>query len=212
MSICLFIYLGFYVAFNTVHVISRQVVGRAEETSTYSWSRFCTVKCLPTANNYQLFHLRQSREPNPSLRGGRRECYHSATVAPRNEYMGPVFKLSYPSVDTFTGRLRKLRRGALMHKIDLSHAFRQLEVEPADYPLLCSLWQGEYCVDGLYLFGHSGVQWAHRFLKIYTLKAGILPPILMSYLGRTWAIKPKKALIPCASFCRTLISLLVLQN
>ena len=28
------IYLGFYVAFNTVQVISRQVVGRAEETST----------------------------------------------------------------------------------------------------------------------------------------------------------------------------------
>ena len=30
----LFIYLGFYVAFNTVQVISRQVVGRAEETPT----------------------------------------------------------------------------------------------------------------------------------------------------------------------------------
>ena len=40
-----FIYLGFYVTFNTVQVISQWVVGRAEETSTYSWSRFCTVKC-----------------------------------------------------------------------------------------------------------------------------------------------------------------------
>ena len=28
------IYLGFYVAFNTVQVISRREVGRAEETST----------------------------------------------------------------------------------------------------------------------------------------------------------------------------------
>ena len=27
---------GFHVAFNTVQVISRRVVGRAEETSTYS--------------------------------------------------------------------------------------------------------------------------------------------------------------------------------
>ena len=33
-SLHLFIYLGFYVAFNTVQVISRRVVGRAEETST----------------------------------------------------------------------------------------------------------------------------------------------------------------------------------
>ena len=35
--------LGFYVPLNTVQVISRRVVGRAEETSTYIWSRFCTV-------------------------------------------------------------------------------------------------------------------------------------------------------------------------
>ena len=78
----LFIYLGFYVAFNTVQVISRRVVGRAEETSTYSSLGLCTVNCRPTASNYQLSHLRPSRGSNPSLRGGRRECYHSATVAP----------------------------------------------------------------------------------------------------------------------------------
>ena len=36
LSIYLFIYLGFYVTFNTVQVISRWVVGRAEETSAYS--------------------------------------------------------------------------------------------------------------------------------------------------------------------------------
>ena len=68
-NLCLFIYLGFFVAFNTVQVISRRVVGRAEETSTYSMLGFCTVNCRPT-------------ESNPGLRGGRRECSHSATVAP----------------------------------------------------------------------------------------------------------------------------------
>ena len=54
----LFVYLGFYVAFNTVQVISQRVVGRAEETSTYSSLGFCTVHCRPTASNYQLSHLR----------------------------------------------------------------------------------------------------------------------------------------------------------
>ena len=82
----LFIYLGFYVAFNTVQVISRRVVGRAEETSTYSSLGFCTVNCRPTTSNYQLSHLRPCRESNPGLRGGRRECYHSATVAPGKVY------------------------------------------------------------------------------------------------------------------------------
>ena len=56
--LCLFVYLGFYVAFNTVQVISRRVVGRAEETSTYSSLGLCTVNCRPTASNYQLSHLR----------------------------------------------------------------------------------------------------------------------------------------------------------
>ena len=65
-----FIYLEFYVAFNTVQVISRRVVGRAEETSTYSSLGFCTVNCRPTASNYQLSHLRPCQELNPSLRGG----------------------------------------------------------------------------------------------------------------------------------------------
>ena len=58
IHINLFIYLGFYVAFNTVQVISRRVVGRAEETSTYSSLGFCTVNCRPTASNYQLSHVR----------------------------------------------------------------------------------------------------------------------------------------------------------
>ena len=78
----LFIYLGFYIAFNTVQVISRWLVGRAEETSTCSSLGFCTVNCPPMVRNYQLSHLRLRQEWNPGLRGGRRECYHSASVAP----------------------------------------------------------------------------------------------------------------------------------
>ena len=53
----LFVYLGFYVTFNTVQVISRRVVGRAEETSTYSSLGLCTLNCRPMASNYQLSHL-----------------------------------------------------------------------------------------------------------------------------------------------------------
>ena len=91
----LFIYFGFYVTFNTVQVISRRVVGRAEETSTYSWSRFCTVNCRPTASNYQLSHLRLCCESNPSLRGGRRECYHFVTVVPQEPLQIQCFYLTY---------------------------------------------------------------------------------------------------------------------
>ena len=100
-----------------------------------------------------------------------------------NEYMGTAFKLCYPSVDTFTDRLRKLGRGALMHKIDLSRAFRQLKVDPADYPLLCLFWQGNYYVDGSYAFGHrTGAMGCSRltdFLRYVHSKQGYY---LMSYI------------------------------
>ena len=50
----LFIYLEFYITFDTVQVISRQVVGNAEETRTYIWSRFCTDQRQATTR----FHTR----------------------------------------------------------------------------------------------------------------------------------------------------------
>ena len=39
-----FVYLGF-TSLSTLQVISRWIVGRAEETSTYSSLGFCTVNC-----------------------------------------------------------------------------------------------------------------------------------------------------------------------
>ena len=65
-----FVYLGFNVAFNTVQVISRRVVGRAEETSTYSSLGLCTVNCRPTASNYQLSHLSPCGDRTPASEVG----------------------------------------------------------------------------------------------------------------------------------------------
>ena len=49
---------GPQVALNTAQVISRRVILWAEKTSTYSWSRFCTVHCQRLLSNYQLSHIR----------------------------------------------------------------------------------------------------------------------------------------------------------
>ena len=63
----------------TGHITMGSWRGRGNQ---YSSLGLCTVNCRPVASNYQLSHLRPYREPNPSLRGGRRECYYSATMAP----------------------------------------------------------------------------------------------------------------------------------
>ena len=51
----LFIYVGFNVPFNTAYVISQSVAFWAEETSTYSWSRFCIVNCRPSGKQLAAF-------------------------------------------------------------------------------------------------------------------------------------------------------------
>ena len=76
------------------------VVGRAEETSTYSSLGFCTVNCRATASNYQLSHLRPCREPNSGLRGGRRECYHSATMARMGRRGSNLFHIVAAPINT----------------------------------------------------------------------------------------------------------------
>ena len=41
----IYIYLFGVLCFNTVKVIPQRLVVWAEDTSTYSWSRLCTVNC-----------------------------------------------------------------------------------------------------------------------------------------------------------------------
>ena len=87
----LFIYLGFYIAFNTVQVISRRVVGRAEETSTYSSLGLCTVNCRPTASNYQLSHLRLCGDRTPASEVGG-ESFTTLPPWPLITYRASVIK------------------------------------------------------------------------------------------------------------------------
>ena len=61
---------------------------------------YCKLPTDEKASNYQLSHSRSGRELNSDLRGGRRECYHSATVSPSNEYkyfeVFTLFEQIYP--------------------------------------------------------------------------------------------------------------------
>ena len=47
-TIYVLFYLSFKVSFNTVQFISQWVFLWAEETSTYSWSRFCKLPTIGT--------------------------------------------------------------------------------------------------------------------------------------------------------------------
>ena len=80
---CLFIYLfGFLRCFQhcTGHITTDSWKGRGNQYIQFVRVLYCK---LPT-NGKQLpaYPLETVRGSNPGLRGGKQECYHSATVAP----------------------------------------------------------------------------------------------------------------------------------
>ena len=70
----------------------------------------------------------------------------------RDTYLGVESALSFPTVNDIMHELRRIGPGANIYKIDISHAFRHLKVDPLDYDLLGLYWNATY-VDTCLPFG-----------------------------------------------------------
>ena len=54
----------------------------------------------------------------------------------KNSYLGTEFVLTFPTIDDVTDQLAQLGPGVHIYKVDISHAFRHLKIDPRDYDLL----------------------------------------------------------------------------
>ena len=91
-SVCLFCLFWVLRRFQhcTGHITTGSWKGRGNQYIEFARVVYCK---LPT-NGKQLpaFPLEPVRGSNPSLRGGRRECYHSSTMAPHNKKCLPFLE------------------------------------------------------------------------------------------------------------------------
>ena len=62
-------------------------------------------------------------------------------------YLGTSYILKYPSVDSITASLRSLGPAAMIYKIDISRAFRQIKIDPGDMDLLGIKFKNKYFLD-----------------------------------------------------------------
>ena len=62
----------------------------------------------------------------------------------KNTYLDSQFDLTFPSVDGITNEVKLLGRGVILYKVDVSHAFRHVKVDPEDYDLLGLELNGTY--------------------------------------------------------------------
>ena len=68
-------------------------------------------------------------------------------------YLGTPYVLHYPSVDHIKDLLQKLGPSACVYKIDISRAFRQIKIDPADIDLLGLKFDNQYFIDRSVVFG-----------------------------------------------------------
>ena len=62
-------------------------------------------------------------------------------------FLGEPVELTYPTVDDIADRIVQLGPGCLLFKRDLKRAYRQLPVDPFDYPLLGYSWRDKLFFD-----------------------------------------------------------------
>ena len=67
--------------------------------------------------------------------------------------MGIPFKLKLPTADDLKSLIQKKGRGCYIYTADISRAYRQLPVDPLDWPLLCISHEGKYYIDISQPFG-----------------------------------------------------------
>ena len=63
------------------------------------------------------------------------------------------FQLKYPTIDHVVEKIRQYGSDALLFKVDLQRAFRNLRVDPANYHLLGLSWRQQTYVDIAMPFG-----------------------------------------------------------
>ena len=68
-------------------------------------------------------------------------------------YLATDFNLTFPTVDNITDALKCLGKGAHLYKIDMSHAFRHIKMDPSDYDLLGLRWRDVTFFDTCLPFG-----------------------------------------------------------
>ena len=70
-----------------------------------------------------------------------------------NQFDCMSFNLKYPTIDMVIEKIEELGPEALLYKVDLERAFRNLRINPIAYPLCCLKWNDVTYVDVSVAFG-----------------------------------------------------------
>ena len=106
---------------------------------------------------------------------------------PKDTYMGFAAKLTFPKMDDFGLRIYKLGKACCMFKIDLSRYFRQIPLDPADYPLIGYIIEGHIYFDKVLPMGMRSAPYiAQRITNAIAYIHRRLGYFLLNYVDDLW--------------------------
>ena len=86
----------------------------------------------------------------------------------KNPYLNSEFILQFPTVDHIVNELKKVGRGSHLFKIDVSHAFRHIKVDPG----IMTSWGSTPTPTTLICVSHSGVATRRKFFNASVTPSG----------------------------------------
>ena len=102
---------------------------------------------------------------------------------PKDSYLGFATNLTFPKTDEFAFRIFHLGPGCAMFKIDLSRYFRQIPLDPGDYPLIGYVINGEIYFDKVMPMGMRSAPYiAQRITNAISFIHRILGFFLLNYV------------------------------
>ena len=96
-------------------------------------------------------------------------CQHSVNDGISRE----LCSLHYPTVDEAIGHILTLGKGALLAKVDIKHAYRNIPIHQLDRHLLGMQWEGNLYIDTVLPFGLRSAP------KIFTAMADMAEWIML---------------------------------
>jgi hypothetical protein len=118
--------------------------------------------------------------------------------------MGEAYKLVLPTVDDFGQILAFFGQGSYMWSLDLRRAFRQIRLDPLDWPLIGIFWDGNYYTNISVAFGvRHGAAFTQRLSQavcdILAVENIVTLPYIDDYIGAQPLLQDATA-----SYARTL--------
>ena len=113
-----------------------------------------------------------------------------------------LYSLEYITVDDIVKHVIRQGRGALLYKVDMQHAFRNIPVHPSDWPLLGMVWDGQYYFDKVLPFGlRSSPAIFNKFAEAvcWILRNEYNLPGLEHYLDDFLGVSPPSDCVPTST-------------